>query len=212
MAKDNYCIYCGFKLFPEDHFCPNCGKKLEEKVETATKTSKYEPSKVVEGIDLSQANKAKNTSQNSYSSSSSSNKTTAIKTPNYSYYKDEITKLKKTYETKESNVLKLLEKKFPSGQLSYYRFKEEVDSCRVSFFKEADAAENMIELSDEYSQKIADELKNKVKTLQEIVGKMNDLQSELIISISNGDDGSDDEITNLINEMNDLIDSVKNYE
>lgn len=212
MAKDNYCIYCGFKLFPEDHFCPNCGKKLEEKVETATKTSKYEPSKVVEGIDLSQANKAKNTSQNSYSSSSSSNKTTAIKTPNYSYYKDEITKLKKTYETKESNVLKLLEKKFPSGQLSYYRFKEEVDSCRVSFFKEADAAENMIELSDEYSQKIADELKNKLKILQEIVGKMNDLQSELIISISNGDDGSDDEITNLINEMNDLIDSVKNYE
>ena len=120
--------------------------------------------------------------------------------------------LKETYETKESNVLKLLEKKFPSGQLSYYRFKEEVDSCRVSFFKEADAAENMIELSDEYSQKIADELKNKVKTLQEIVGKMNDLQSELIISISNGDDGSDDEISNLINEMNDLIDSVKNYE
>ena len=30
MAKDNYCIYCGFKLFPEDHFCPNCGKKLDE--------------------------------------------------------------------------------------------------------------------------------------------------------------------------------------
>ena len=106
----------------------------------------------------------------------------------------------------------MLEKKFPAGQLSYYRFKEEVDSCRVSFFKEADAAENMIELSDEYSQKIADELKNKLKILQEIVGKMNDLQSELIISISNGDDGSDDEISNLINEMNDLIDSVKNYE
>ena len=30
MAKDNFCIYCGFKLFPEDHFCPNCGKKLDE--------------------------------------------------------------------------------------------------------------------------------------------------------------------------------------
>ena len=212
MAKDNYCIYCGFKLFPEDHFCPNCGKKLDEKVETATKTSKYEPSKVVDGIDLSQVNKAKKASQESYSSSSSSNKTTTFNTPDYSYYKKEITKLKETYETNEANVLKLLEKKFPAGQLSYYRFKEEVDSCRVSFFKEADAAENMIELSDEYSDKIAKELKNKVKTLQEIVGKMNDLQSELIISISNGDDGSDDEITNLIREMNDLIDSVKNYE
>ena len=198
MAKDNYCIYCGFKLFPEDHFCPNCGKKLDENIKSQTKTSNFDPVKVVDGSDLSQKNSSKNT--------------TASSAPNYSYYKNEIAKLKETYETKESNVLKLLEKKFPSGQLSYYRFKEEVDSCRVSFFKEADAAENMIELSDEYSQKRADELKNKVKTLQEIVGKMNDLQSELIISISNGDDGSDDEISNLINEMNDLIDSVKNYE
>jgi len=209
MAKDNYCIYCGFKLFPEDHFCPNCGKKLDENITSQSKTSNFDPIKVVDGTDLSQTKK---TSQGSYSSSSSSKYTTTSSAPNYSYYKNEIAKLKETYEKKEENVLKLLEKKFPSGQLSYYRFKEEVDSCRVSFFKEADAAENMIELSDEYSQKIADELKNKVKTLQEIVGKMNDLQSELIISISNGDDGSDDEITNLINEMNDLIDSVKNYE
>ena len=212
MAKDNYCIYCGFKLFPEDHFCPNCGKKLDENIKSQTKTFNFDPVKVADGTDLSQKNNANKTSQDSYTSSSSSKYTTASSAPNYSYYKNEIAKLKETYETKESNVLKLLEKKFPSGQLSYYRFKEEVDSCRVSFFKEADAAENMIELSDEYSQKIADELKNKVKTLQEIVGKMNDLQSELIISISNGDDGSDDEISNLINEMNDLIDSVKNYE
>ena len=49
-------------------------------------------------------------------------------------------------------------------------------------------------------------------TLQSIVAKMNDLQSELIISISNGDDGSDEEIDNLIKEMNDLIDSVKDYD
>lgn len=220
MAKDNYCIYCGFKLFPEDHFCPNCGKRLDEKVETAAKTSKYNfiydlfgiVAEEVDGVDLSQSNKSKKPSQGSYSSFSSTNKTTATNTPDYSNYKKGIANLKETYENKESNVLKLLEQKFPAGQLSYYRFKEEVDRCRVSFFKEADAADNMIELSDEYSDKIANELKNKVKVLEEIVGKMNDLQSELIISISNGDDGSDDEISNLINEMNDLIDSVKNYE
>ena len=39
-----------------------------------------------------------------------------------------------------------------------------------------------------------------------------DIQSELIISISNGDDGSNEEIDNLIKEMNDLIDSVKDYD
>ena len=96
--------------------------------------------------------------------------------------------------------------------MSYYRFKGEVDNCRVNFFREVDSAESMIELSDEYSEKIAKELKNKIKILQQIVGKLNDLQSELIISISNGDDEGHEEIKNLIDEMNELIDSVKNYE
>ena len=87
-----------------------------------------------------------------------------------------------------------------------------MDNCRVSFFKEADSAQSMIDLSDEYSDKIASELKNKIKTLESIIGKLNDLQSELIISISNADDDGDEEIKNLIDEMNDLIDSVKDYE
>ena len=196
MAKDNFCIYCGFKLFPEDHFCPNCGKKLDE-------------------ADVRPNNNSNTSSTNTTTSSSTSNTSgnaTKTSTQNYSYYKNQVEDLKKTYETKEEKVLELLEKKFPNGQMSYGRFRGEVDVCRVNFFKEAEAAENMINLSDEYSEKIADALKEKIKTLQSIVSKMNDLQSELIISISNGDDGSDEEIDNLIKEMNDLIDSVKDYD
>ena len=196
MAKDNFCIYCGFKLFPEDHFCPNCGKKLDE-------------------ADVRPNNYSNTSTTNATTSSSTGNtskNTTKTSTQNYSYYKKQVEDLKKTYETKEEKVLELLEKKFPNGQMSYGRFRGEVDVCRVNFFKEADAAENMIDLSDEYSEKIADALKEKIKTLQSIVAKMNDLQSELIISISNGDDGSDEEIDNLIKEMNELIDSVKDYD
>ena len=212
MAKDNFCIYCGFKLFPEDHFCPNCGKRLDEGPNAQAKSSKYEPNKVVDGIDLSQVNKAKKAQSDYYSSSTKSKTTYATTTPDYTYYKNQIKKLKESFETKEKKVLELLEKKFPSGQMSYYMFKGEVDSCRVSFFKEAEAAESMIELSDEYSDKIANELKNKIKTLQSIVGKLGDLQSELIISISNEVDDGDEEIKNLIEEMNELINSVKDYE
>ena len=196
MAKDNYCIYCGFKLFPEDHFCPNCGKKLDE---ADVRPNNY-------------SNTSTTNATTSSSTDNTSNNTTKTSTQNYSYYKKQVEDLKKTYETKEEKVLELLEKKFPNGQMSYGRFRGEVDVCRVNFFKEADAAENMIDLSDEYSEKIADALKEKIKTLQSIVAKMNDLQSELIISISNGDDGSDEEIDNLIKEMNELIDSVKDYD
>ena len=191
MAKDNFCIYCGFKLFPEDHFCPNCGKKLDE------------------------ADVKPNNTFNTTRSNTTSNTTTTTSnnaSHNYSYYKKQVEELKKTYETKEEKVLELLEKKFPNGQMTYGRFRGEVDVCRVNFFKEAEAAENMINLSDGYSEKIADALKEKISTLQSIVAKMNDLQSELIISISNGDEGSDEEIDNLIREMNDLIDSVKDYD
>ena len=191
MAKDNFCIYCGFKLFPEDHFCPNCGKKLDE-------------------ADVKPNNTFNTTTSNTTSTTTTTTSNTTSK--NYSYYKKQVEELKKTYETKEEKVLELLEKKFPNGQMTYGRFRGEVDVCRVNFFKEADAAENMIDLSDEYSEKIADALKEKIKTLQSIVAKMNDLQSELIISISNGDDGSNEEIDNLIKEMNDLIDSVKDYD
>ncbi|MBO5841234.1 MAG: hypothetical protein J6Q86_07465, partial [Methanobrevibacter sp.] len=151
---------------------------------------------------------------NTFNTTSSTTTTTETKITclNYSYYKKQVEDLKKTYETKEEKVLELLERKFPNGQMSYGRFRGEVDICRVNFFKEADAAENMINLSDEYSEKIANALKEKINTLQSIVGKMNDLQSELIISISNGDEGSDEEIDNLIKEMNELIDSVKDYD
>ena len=191
MAKDNFCIYCGFKLFPEDHFCPNCGKKLDE-------------------ADVKPNNTFNTTTSNTTSTTTTTTSNTTSQ--NYSYYKKQVEELKKTYETKEEKVLELLEKKFPNGQMTYGRFRGEVDVCRVNFFKEAEAAENMINLSDGYSEKIADALKEKISTLQSIVAKMNDLQSELIISISNGDDGSNEEIDNLIKEMNDLIDSVKDYD
>ena len=193
MAKDNFCIYCGFKLFPDDHFCPNCGAKLDDVVKDKKTTA------------------PKDTPKNTYSSSTSTNKTATIK-QDYTFYKNRVKSLRETYETKEAKVMESLEKKFPAGQISYYRFKDEVDNCRVSFFKEADSAQSMIDLSDEYSDKIASELKNKIKTLESIIGKLNDLQSELIISISNADDDGDEEIKNLIDEMNDLIDSVKDYE
>ena len=212
MAKNNYCIFCGFKLFPEDNFCPNCGARVDEGVGTANKTAKktkYEPSKVG-NADLSKVNKPNKPS--STTTASTPKPKTTVSQANYQSYKKDIDNLMETYENKEKKVLELLEKKFPSGQISYYRFKEEVDSCRVNFYREADSAKNIIELSEEYSPKLTEELKKKISILKSINAKMTDLLSELIISISNEDNDPNDDIDILMDEMNELIDSVKDYE
>ena len=67
MAKDNFCIYCGFKLFPDDHFCPNCGAKLDDVVKVKKTTAP----------------------KDTYSSSNSTNKTATIK-QDYTFYKNRV--------------------------------------------------------------------------------------------------------------------------
>ena len=56
-----------------------------------------------------------------------------------------------------------------------------------------------------------EELEEKIKDLETIIEKLNDLINELIIS-SKDSKKSDDEIQNLFKDMDDLIDSVKKYE
>ena len=54
------------------------------------------------------------------------------------------------------------------------------------------------------------EIENKISILSSFVDKMNELINELIIHIgSNKKD--DDDINNLFNDMDDLINSIKNY-
>ena len=67
----------------------------------------------------------------------------------------------------------------------------------------------MLELSSNNSSKIKNELDLKFKTLSDIIKKMDDLIDELIIHLSNKE--SEDEIKKLSEEMDDLINSVKDY-
>ena len=64
---------------------------------------------------------------------------------------------------------------------------------------------------DSPSEKVIKELEEKIKDLETIIEKLNDLINELIIS-SKDSKKSDDEIQNLFKDMDDLIDSVKKYE
>lgn len=79
------------------------------------------------------------------------------------------------------------------------------------FYKEAESAYDIVELIDSPSEKVINELKEKITVLETIIEKLNDLINELIIS-SKDSKKSDDEIQNLFKDMDDLIDSVKKYE
>ena len=62
----------------------------------------------------------------------------------------------------------------------------------------------------DYLKLLEKELENKLKTLQVFIDKMEDLINELIIHMgSNKEDDTD--INNLFKDMDDLIDSVKDY-
>lgn len=67
----------------------------------------------------------------------------------------------------------------------------------------------MINLADEYSPRIVSEVESKIDILKSIIENLDDLSNELILNnnLSNKDD-----VDNLINDMDNLIDSVKDYE
>ena len=68
----------------------------------------------------------------------------------------------------------------------------------------------MIEVNDGSKEFVEREIDNKLKILRTFIDKMNDLIDELVIHLSSNKDDST-EINNLFKDMDDLIDSVKDY-
>ena len=57
---------------------------------------------------------------------------------------------------------------------------------------------------------VAKEMESKIGTLEKFIDKMEDLINELIIHLSSNKKDNDD-VDSLFNDMDELIDSVKNY-
>ena len=66
----------------------------------------------------------------------------------------------------------------------------------------------MIELDDEYSPRIAGEIESKISILKSIIDKLDDLSEELIL---NENLSKKEDVDELIDDMDSLIDSVKQY-
>lgn len=148
--------------------------------------------------------------ENTISSFSENNLSDDDIVPEFKEYKTQVEDLKDTFKTKEDNVNNLLAKRFTKEELSYGRFKSVVNEFHKTFYSQADSTLTMINLAPEYSERVDETIKNKIGLMDSLLGEMNNLLEELILN-----DGlpekSDEEITELFDNMHNLINSVDDY-
>ena len=130
-----------------------------------------------------------------------------VKTP--SRYKSKIDEIENDYNSKQAKARELVVKLFDPTHLSYSKFTNAINKSNQLFSNQIAIAHKMVEL-DENNNLVEGELENKIKTLNAFVDKMEDLINELVIQLSSNKKDNED-INDLFKDMDDLIDSVKDY-
>ncbi len=129
--------------------------------------------------------------------------------PKFVQYEDQIKDLKSEYSAKEKVARELIEKRFTPPQITYTRFISIVDKATEVFNKESESALNILHLASEDSPRIDTEIENKIGVMNSIIDKIEDLTNELVLSM---DSSKDDDAKYLIDDMENLISSVKDYD
>ena len=125
-------------------------------------------------------------------------------------YEKEISNLKVLFNVKEKVVRELIEKRFEPPQITYDKFMSSIDNCHKLFYAQSDAASNIIDLAVEDTPRVQAEIKGKIDAMKKIIDQIEDLTNELVINISSSGE-STDEVKNLLDDMENLIESVKDY-
>lgn len=125
----------------------------------------------------------------------------------FSKYQSQLDDLRKDYDVKEKHLRDLIAKRFEPPQLTYSKFMSSVDNCTNIFNSQADSIQSMIEWASEDSKKIDDEINSKLGTLNSLIGKIEDLSNELVLNMDKSEDTK-----NLLEDMDDLIESVDDYD
>lgn len=125
-------------------------------------------------------------------------------------YEKEISNLKVVFNVKEKVVRELIEKRFEPPQITYDKFMSSIDNCHKLFYAQSDAASNIINLAVEDTPRVQNEIKGKIDAMKKIIDQIEDLTNELVINISSSGE-STDEVKNLLDDMENLIESVKDY-
>ena len=129
----------------------------------------------------------------------------------FNIYKTQIKDLKNLYEVKEKIAKELVEKRFEPPQITYDKFISAIDSCTSLFNNQIDLISNMINLATEHTSKIDYEIETRINILKSIIEKIDSLTNELVVNIGQSQSKEDETVNNLLNEMEVLINSIKDY-
>lgn len=127
-----------------------------------------------------------------------------------SIYEMRIDEIEEEYNLKQKKAFELVEKSFDPTHISYSKFASAIAKSNELFAEQVEIARKMIDVNDEDNELVSKEIENKIATLETFVDKIEDLINELVIHLSSNKKDNED-IDNLFHDMDDLIDSVKDY-
>ena len=125
-------------------------------------------------------------------------------------HEKEVNNLKVLFDVKEQVVRDLIKRRFEPPQITYDKFIAMIDSCHKLFYEQADSTLSIVDLAVEDTPRIEEEIQNRIGVMKSIINQIEELTNELVINI-NSDDESQEEVKNLIDDMENLIESVKEY-
>ncbi len=129
--------------------------------------------------------------------------------PNYVNYVLKTKELKKEYDEKELKTKELINTKFTPPQITNDKFMEVVENCSKLFNDQYTSILNIINFTKEDSIKLDEEIDSKINIMESLIEKLDDLSSELVIQMSKT---KNDDIHAVLNDMENLITSINNYE
>lgn len=146
-----------------------------------------------------------------------SNKKENVEEPSYEFksveslksFEKEINNLKILFEVKEEGARDLIEKRFTPPQITYDKFISMIDKSHELFYNQSEKAMDIVNLAAEDTPRVRGEIQSKIQSMEMIITQIEELINELVININNEDDDSD--VKNLLDDMENLIDSVKDY-
>ena len=127
----------------------------------------------------------------------------------FKIYQSQLDDLREEYDVKEKRLRDLIAKRFEPPQLTYNKFISAVDNSTSIFNEKADSIQSIIDLATEDSKRIDDEIKSRMDILKSLISKIDDLTDELVLNM---DKSGDENVKDLLDDMNYLIDSVKDYD